>query len=158
MSNDTESPKPEAAPIAHRLSKQQLRADVLTEHYKLNEEYPGIRANARLISERLCIDNRLALGAGLYLIDKGFLDPGDDGIVHELGNPGVFDYRARITDHGIDFVEDPTAWLERDVPRALVYIVAGGDVSGVTVAARDLQAVSGDGPGVVSQGNAVTNT
>lgn len=124
--------------------KQQIRAAVLRSHYELNEQYPGTYGNAREIAELLGTDLRIIVGAGLYLIGKGFLDPGDDGIAEEIGNRAVPDYYARITDRGIDFVEDPTAWHGREVPGSLVYIFAGGDVSGISVAARDLQTMSTD--------------
>ena len=126
--------------MQNALRKQELRARVLREHYKLNEEYPGTHANAGLVGGRLNLDLREVILAGLYLMDKGLLKPSEDGVITETGNPAVVEYFARITDTGIDFVEDPTDWGGRNLPSGLVYILAGGNVTGVTVAGRDVHA------------------
>ena len=134
------------------LAKQRLRAAVLEEHYRINEECPGTHANGGLIAERLQEGVRSVIGAGLYWIDKGFLDPGADGIVSEAGNPAVIEYSARITHLGIDFIEDPTGWQGREIPATIIYIIAGHDVKDITVAGRDAQNVGGEVSGAVSQG------
>jgi hypothetical protein len=133
------TPSERSAFSERALEKQRLRAAVLEVHYRVNEDYPGTRPSGTEIAERLGVELRVVVEAGLYLIDKGFLETGGDRILYEVGNPAARDYRSRITDRGIDFVEGPNEWQGRDVPNALVFIVAGGDVNDIKVSGRDLQ-------------------
>jgi hypothetical protein len=142
---------------AHDVSKDEKRAEVLRFYYAHNEKHPGNVEQTIVVARTTGLDTSTVLEAQQYLVDKGFLNSGPRQQIRALGE-GLVAMFARITDSGIDFVENPGDWKGREVPAAFVNIFTQGDVSGINVAGRDQQIIGGDVvDSAVAQGNARIN-
>jgi hypothetical protein len=131
------------------VTKDELRVAVLRYHYSRHQMEPGVVEQTAKIAFDLGLDFKSVAEAQFYLSEKGFLR-----VTSDIGGLGesYTAYMTHVTGRGIDFVEHPTDFRGGGIPIALVNIVAGGDVSGVTVAGRDQQVVHGDIKGPAIQG------
>lgn len=137
--------------MAEYRTKDEQRAAVLAYYYQVNEQHPGGYAQTIEVVNGTGLDSRAVLEAQQYLVDKYLLASREDGQqLRALGAPGVRAFIARITASGVDFVEHPEEWIGRDVPKALVNIVARN----VNYAAGDQQVVGRDASGILAQGAA----
>lgn len=134
------------------MTKDDQRAAVLRAHYDVNENDPGGFEQTSAIATRTGLDLNVVVQAQQYLVDKGLLFSGPKQQIRALD--GFFAMMARITDRGVDFVEHPRDFANADIPGALINIIAQGDVTGVNVAARDQQIITGNVSGPVAQGGA----
>lgn len=138
------------------MSKDEQRAIVLRFYYEHNEQHPGGHEQTAVVARATGMDSENVLEAQQYLVDKGFLNSGERQQMRALGR-GLVAILARITDRGIDFVEHPADWTGRGIPSALVNIFSDGNVTGLNIAGRDQQVVSGEVSGSIAQGKATVN-
>jgi len=104
------------------MTRDEQRVAVLRFYYEHNEREPGGMERTAGVVEGTGLSAPVVSQAQLYLIDKGFL------LTTTIRQPlhgGYSTYIARITDKGIDFIEHPGDFRGRDVPSALINIVAG---------------------------------
>jgi hypothetical protein len=137
------------------LTKDDIRVIVLRFYYELNERTPGGMEQTDLVSRAIKLEPTVVSEAQLYLLDKAFLY---SKTASQPLHGGYSTFLARITARGIEFIEHPRDFVDKDVPPALISVVSAGNISGVTIAGRDQQVVQGSVSGALAQNGAAASS